>query len=80
MRQCAPSDSQHWLALLLPLVYLLKLLKDLVAQLIHLRWWHLLGDGDGRWCPAHKVVYLMLHRNADQARDKSSRRPFSCGA
>ena len=43
-----------WLALLLPLVYLLKLLKDLVAQLVHLRWWHLLGDGDGRWCPAHK--------------------------
>jgi len=36
--QCAPSDSQHWLAVLLPLVHLLKLLNDLVAQLAHLRW------------------------------------------
>lgn len=36
----ALSDSQHWLnlALLLPLVHLLKLLKNLVAQLVHLRW------------------------------------------
>jgi hypothetical protein len=35
--QRAPSDSQHWLALLLPLVHLLKLLKNLVAELVHLR-------------------------------------------
>ncbi len=36
--QRAPSDSQHWLAVLLPLVHLLKLLKNLVAELVHLRW------------------------------------------
>jgi hypothetical protein len=36
--QRAPPDSQHWLAVLLPLVHLLKLLKNLVAQLVHLRW------------------------------------------
>lgn len=36
--QFAPSGIQHWLALLLPLVHLLKLLKDLMAQLVHLRW------------------------------------------
>ena len=34
----APSASQHRLAVLLPLVHLLKLLNDLVAQLVHLRW------------------------------------------
>lgn len=56
-------------------VHLLKLLKNLVAQYVHLRWCHLPDDGDGRRCPAQKVVYLMLHRNADQARDKSSRPP-----
>ena len=32
-RSSAPSDSQHWLAVLLPLVHLLKLLKNLVARL-----------------------------------------------
>jgi len=35
--QRAPSGSQHWLAVLLPPVHLLKLLKNLVAQLVHLR-------------------------------------------
>jgi hypothetical protein len=34
----APSASQHRLAVLLPLVHLLKLLNNLVAQLVHLRW------------------------------------------
>ncbi len=33
-----PSASQHRLAVLLPLVHLLKLLDDLMAQLVHLRW------------------------------------------
>jgi hypothetical protein len=33
-----PSASQHRLAVLLPLVHLLKLLNDLVVQLVHLRW------------------------------------------
>jgi hypothetical protein len=36
--QSAPSDSQRWLAVLLPLVHLLKLLKNPVAQLVQLRW------------------------------------------
>ena len=35
--QHAPSGSQHWLAVLLLPVHLLKLLKNLVAQLVQLR-------------------------------------------
>ena len=35
--QHAPSGSQHWLAMLLLPVHLLKLLKNLVAQLVQLR-------------------------------------------
>jgi hypothetical protein len=34
----APSASQHRPAVLLPLVHLLKVLNNLVAQLVHLRW------------------------------------------
>ena len=36
--QRAPSDSQHWLAVIRLPVHLLKLLNNLVAQLVHLRW------------------------------------------
>jgi hypothetical protein len=36
--QRAPSKSQHGLTVMLPLVHLLKLLKDLVAQLVPLSW------------------------------------------
>ena len=36
--QRAPSGSQHWLAVLLPPAHLLKLLKNLVAQLVQLGW------------------------------------------
>ena len=35
--QRTPSGSQHWLAVLLLPVHLLKLLKNLVAQLVQLR-------------------------------------------
>ena len=34
----APSDSEHWLAVLLPPVHLLTLLKNLVTELVLLRW------------------------------------------